>query len=168
MARIDAGAITVDRQWVTAADVVDAAAAHVRHALEHRNVRVEADCDMEVQLDPRLVSAALSHLIENAARYSPDDEPIDVQARVGSDGLSASVTDRGTGLDAGEIEHLFEPFYRGRAVRGTKFGTGMGLSITRGLLAAAGGRVWGENVRGAGARFSIVVPGPVRAVVLAS
>ena len=38
-----------------------------------------------------------------------------------------------------------------------------GLSITRGLLAAAGGRVWAENVPGAGARFTIVVPGPVRA-----
>jgi signal transduction histidine kinase len=60
------------------------------------------------------------------------------------------------------LEHLFERFYRGQTVRRTTFGTGMGLSITRGLLAAAGGRVWAENVPGAGARFSLVIPGAVR------
>ena len=48
------------------------------------------------------------------------------------------------------------------AARQAAFGTGMGLSITRGLLAAAGGRVWAENVPGAGARFTIVVPGATR------
>ena len=42
----------------------------------------------------------------------------------------------------------------------------MGLSITRGLLAAAGGRVWAENVPDGGARFTMVVPGPVRAAAV--
>jgi signal transduction histidine kinase len=42
----------------------------------------------------------------------------------------------------------------------------MGLSITRGLLAAAGGRVWAENVPGGGARFTLVVPGSVRAAAV--
>jgi signal transduction histidine kinase len=49
--------------------------------------------------------------------------------------------------------------------RHTTFGTGMGLSITRGLLAAAGGRIWAENVSG-GARFTMVIPGAVRHAVL--
>jgi signal transduction histidine kinase len=42
----------------------------------------------------------------------------------------------------------------------------MGLAITRGLIAAAGGRVWAENVAGAGARFSMALPGPIRAVTV--
>ena len=163
MARIDAAAIHVERQWVAAADVVDAAVAHVRHALEAHALRVDADTDMTVEIDPRLASVALSHLLENAALYSPPDQEIVVEARVERDGLHVSVTDHGPGLDPGELDHLFERFYRGRAARQATFGTGMGLSITRGLLAAAGGRVWAENVPGAGARFSIVVPGAVRA-----
>jgi two-component system sensor histidine kinase KdpD len=168
MARIDAEAISVERQWVTAADVVDAALAHVPHAVEGHPVRVEADEDMEVEIDPRLTSIALSHIIENAAQYSPAASPIHVAAHVRDDGLHVSVTDQGPGLDPGELEHLFERFYRGRTARQVTFGTGMGLSITRGLLSATGGRIWAENAHGAGARFSLVVPGAVRAATVAS
>ena len=166
MARIDAAAIHVERQWVAAADVVDAAVAQVRHTLEGHALRVDADTDMTVEIDPRLASVALSHLLENAALYSPPDREIVVQARVEHEGLHVSVADNGPGIDPGELDHLFERFYRGRAARQATFGTEMGLSITRGLLAAAGGRVWAENVPGAGARFSIVVPGAVRPVTV--
>jgi two-component system sensor histidine kinase KdpD len=167
MARIDAGAIDVDRQWVTAADVADAALAHVALSTRGHALRVEAESDQEVQMDPRLVSAALAHVLENAAQYSPPDREILVTASVGRDGFRASVTDQGPGLDPQELDHLFERFYRGRTTRHVSYGTGMGLSITRGLLAAAGGRVWGENMPEGGARFTIAVPGAVRPVTVA-
>jgi len=168
MARIDAEAIRLEPQWVTPADIVDAALAHVRHAVDGHALQVEADTDVEIELDPRLTSVALSHVIENAAQYSPMDAPVVVRADAAGGGLRVSVLDSGPGLDPGELEHLFERFYRGRAARTATFGTGMGLSITRGLLSAAGGRIWAENVPGGGARFSLVVPGPVRAVQVAS
>jgi two-component system sensor histidine kinase KdpD len=162
MARIDAAAIRVDRDWVTSEDVVDAAIAHVRPTLEGRPLHVNAPGDLEVEIDPRLTSGALSHILENAAQYSPAGSDVIVDASVSHDGLRVSVTDHGPGLEPGELEHLFERFYRGHSARRSTFGTGMGLSITRGLLAAAGGRVWAENVEGGGARFSFVVPGAVR------
>jgi two-component system, OmpR family, sensor histidine kinase KdpD len=164
MARIDAAALEIDRQWVTAADVVDAAGAHARYALDGRAVRVDAEADSQVQIDPRLASVALSHLLENAAKYSPPDREIVIEAYVDGSGLRVAVTDHGAGLEPDELDHLFERFYRGHAARQASPGTGMGLSITRGLLAAVGGRVWAENVPDAGARFSMVVPGPVRPV----
>lgn len=162
MARIDAKAIELEHDWVTPADVVDAAIANLRPALEGRDLRIDADATMLVRVEPRLTSSALSHLIENALQYSPADRPIEVSGRVEADGLHLSVTDHGTGLDPAELEHLFERFYRGRQSKGRSFGTGMGLAITRGLLAAEGGRVWGENVEGAGARFSMIVPAPIQ------
>ena len=164
IARIDASAIRIDRQWVTPADIVDAAAAQVRHQLEGRALRVAADADAEVEIDPRLTSAALAHLLENAAQYSPANRPITVTARAEAAGLRVSVQDEGPGLDPGELDHLFERFYRGHAARQTSFGTGMGLAITRGLLSAEGGQVWAENVAGSGARFTITVGGARRAV----
>jgi len=89
-----------------------------------------------------------------------------VKATAGAGGLEVSVTDYGPGLDPGELDHLFERFYRGRMARQSSFGTGMGLAITRGLLAAAGGRVWAENAPGAGARFTIGIPGATRAAAV--
>lgn len=163
MARIDAEAIRIEREWVTAEDVVDAAMAHIRHTIKDRTIRLDTHADREVRVDPRLASIALSHVLENAALYSPADKAILVHADVDSDGLHLSVTDQGPGLEPGELDHLFERFYRGASARHVTSGTGMGLSITRGLLAAAGGRVWAENVPGAGARFSMTVPGQVRA-----
>jgi two-component system, OmpR family, sensor histidine kinase KdpD len=162
MARIDAAAIDVERQWVTPADVVDAAAAHVRHALNGHPLSVDADSEHMVNVDPRIASVALSHLLENAARYSPTNRVVDVTARAEPDGLHVSVTDGGPGLNSSELEHLFERFYRGQAARQLATGTGMGLSISRGLLNAIGGRIWAENMPAGGARFTIVVPGPRR------
>jgi two-component system sensor histidine kinase KdpD len=71
MARIDAAAIHVDRQWVGAADVVDAALAYVRPLFDGHALRVDADGNLQTEIDPRLASGALSHLLENAAQYSP-------------------------------------------------------------------------------------------------
>jgi len=164
MARIDAAAIHFDPQWVTPADVVDAAAAQVQLVLNGHPLRINADDQTEIEIDPRVGSVALSHLLENAAQYSPPGTEIEVDARVQPDGLRVAVTNSGNGLDPGELEHLFERFYRGRVARTLSPGTGMGLAITRGLLKAAGGRVWGENVPGVGARFTIAVPGRARSV----
>ncbi len=163
MARIDAAAIHFEPQWVTAADVVDAASAQVRHTLRGHALRVDADDRTEIEIDPRVASVALSHLLENAAQYSPADREILVDASVQSDGLHVTVADQGPGLDPSELDHLFERFYRGRSAKHLSPGTGMGLAITRGLLSAAGGRVWGENGPVGGARFTIVVPGRIRA-----
>jgi two-component system, OmpR family, sensor histidine kinase KdpD len=164
MARIDAAAISVAREWVTPADVVDAALAHVRHAIDGHSLRVAADGDRAVHIDARLASIALSHLIENAARYSPPDRDIVVDAGVQGETFQVTVTDHGPGIEPGDLEHLFERFYRGQRAQQLATGSGMGLAISRGLLAAIGGRVWAENAPGAGARFSIEIPAPKRPV----
>jgi len=162
MARIDAAVIKIQREWVTPADIVDAALAHSRHAMKNHAVRVEADADGVVNVDARLTSVALSHLLENAARYSPADREILIEARNVAEGLNVTVTDHGPGLDPEEIQHLFERFYRGRQAQTVAPGTGMGLAIARGLLNALDGRVWAENAGGGGARFSMIVPGTTR------
>ena len=133
--------------------------AHVRRTLEGHPVVVEAAANREVQIDPRLTSAALSHMLENAARYSPAGQPIVVEGRVAPDGLHVSVTDRGPGLQPSEVDRLFDRFYRGQAGARTMHGTGMGLTIARGLLAAAGGTAW-RRTRPAPAPASLTVPGP--------
>jgi signal transduction histidine kinase len=81
-----------------------------------------------------------------------------VAVDVSSDGLTMRVRDRGRGIAPTDLPHLFERFYRGAQSKRQFAGTGMGLSIARGLLAAEHGRIWAENCSDGGARFTIVIP----------
>ena len=95
------------------------------------------------------------------------DRAIELRGLVDAEGLRLVVRDHGPGLDLHELDHLFERFYRGRSASPQSLGTGMGLAITRGLLAAEGGRVWGENAGDGGAQFTISVPAGSHAVEVA-
>jgi two-component system, OmpR family, sensor histidine kinase KdpD len=161
MARIDAAAVNPERQWVSPADIVDAAVAHVGPTLIEHTLRIDADGANEIRVDPRLTSTALAHVLENAARYSPTTSVIAVHAWTEADGAYFVVRDHGPGLAASDVDHLFEPFYRGQKTRHAT-GTGLGLAITRGLLAAEDGRIWCENVPGGGAQFTIAIPSLIR------
>ncbi len=165
MARIDAQAIAADRQWVTAADIIDAAIAYAGRSLDAHELAVDIESDAAVHIDPRLTSSALAHLLENAARYSPRQSRIDVRGYVDAEGVRISVSDAGPGLPPGDTDRLFEPFVRGAAPQTP--GTGMGLAIARGLLAAERGRIWAEDREGGGARFWIAVPADSRPVAVA-
>jgi two-component system, OmpR family, sensor histidine kinase KdpD len=166
MARIDAAGVAAERQWVTPSDIVDAALANLGALLANRRLDIRADSGRAIQVDPRLTSNALAHVVENAALYSPAGTTIEIAGDVTHEGLRLSVRDHGTGLNPRELDQLFDRFYRGTSARKSTSGSGMGLAITRGLLAAEGGRVWGENAEGGGACFTIVVPGTGRAVTM--
>jgi signal transduction histidine kinase len=82
---------------------------------------------------------------------------------VTSEGLTVRVRDHGPGIAPADLPRLFDRFYRGTAARQRASGTGMGLSIARGMLAAERGRIWAENCADGGAQFTIVVPAEAKA-----
>ncbi len=113
------------------------------HALD-----VQIDPDVPVRLDPRLTATALAHLLENAAQYAPAGSTITLSVARAGDEVLIRVRDRGPGIAPGDLPRLFERFYRGMAAASRASGTGMGLWIARGLLAAEHGRIWAENAPG--------------------
>lgn len=169
MARIESGAVSAELQWVHPGEIVEGALQQLGDAIDRRRVGVTfADEATLVRVDPRLTSTALAHIVENAAHYSPAATPIDVEASATVGELRISVRDRGAGIAPEDRERLFERFYRGSAA-GQRFGTGMGLAIARGLLAAEHGRVWADNHPEGGAVFTIAVPAETRdAIMLAN
>ncbi|MGE3176718.1 MAG: DUF4118 domain-containing protein [Vicinamibacterales bacterium] len=157
MARIDAGAIEAERRWVHPSEIVSAARDLVAQALAGHPLGVRVE-DVLVKVDPRLTSAALSHLLENAAEYSPPGSAIEVAARVEDGRLTIEVLDRGPGIATDDLPRLFDRFYRGRTSGARPAGSGMGLSIARGLLAVEQGQVWADNRTDGGAVFTIAIP----------
>jgi two-component system sensor histidine kinase KdpD len=165
MARIDTKAVAAEPEWVEPAEIVEAAARQAEHALTAHGLEVDAGTENAlVQVDPRLTSAALAHLLENAGQYSPRGSTITISVTLASNELSIAVRDRGAGIASQDLEHIFDRFYRGIDAREQRFGTGMGLAITRGLVAAEGGRVWAENHPTGGAVFTIAIPVESRAM----
>jgi two-component system, OmpR family, sensor histidine kinase KdpD len=158
MARIDAGTIGKDLRWVHPAEILEAARDQVVHSLTRHQLHTGIDAARLVRVDPRLTAAALAHLLENAAQYAPAGSEIEARASVTSEGLALTVRDRGPGISPEDLPHVFERFYRGAVAKARPSGTGMGLSIARGLLAVERGRVWVENSPDGGAQFTIVVP----------
>jgi two-component system sensor histidine kinase KdpD len=162
MARIESHAVDAEPEWVQPAEIVDAAAHQVQAALADHEIEIHTPAErVLVRVDPRLMCAALAHLLENAGQYSPPGTRISVDAVIAGSELQFRVRDRGPGIATADLDRLFDRFYRGAEGR-QRFGSGMGLAITRGLLAAQNGRAWAENHPEGGAVFVIAVPAVTR------
>lgn len=164
MASVETHAIDADLEWVHPADIIDAARQPIRSVLIPHSVVVTSDEPAQVvNLDPRLTSAALTHVLENAAIYSPAGSLISIDVHCDASGLRIAVRDRGPGLPAAELERVFDRFYRGSASAGNHFSSGMGLAIARGLISMQGGRITAENHPEGGAVFTVAVPAATKA-----
>jgi two-component system sensor histidine kinase KdpD len=139
---------SVQREWVTPADVVDAAVAHVRTRSTATRFASTPTPVTWCNIDARLASVALSHLLENAARYSPADRDIVVEAAPGRRTCTVTVDRPGSRARAARARSPVRAVLPRPAGAADGAGTGMGLAITRGLLTAIGGRVvGGEHAR---------------------
>jgi signal transduction histidine kinase len=102
-----------------------------------------------VLADPLRIEQVLDNLLENAGRYASPASPVDVALLAEGSHAIVTVTDRGDGLPADDLEPIFEPFYRGRNATSRRIrGAGLGLSISRGIVEAHGGRIWAETGEG--------------------
>jgi two-component system, OmpR family, sensor kinase len=104
------------------------------------------------------LAAILDNLIENALNYSPAGTEVELHWGVGDDDAWVVVLDRGPGLAAGEVDRLFERFYRGAASRGAAAGTGLGLPVVEALAHRWGGSATLANRADRGTRAEVRLP----------
>jgi two-component system sensor histidine kinase KdpD len=110
-----------------------------------------------VSFDAVLIEQVLVNLMENAILYTPAESALDIAATVEDDTVLISVGDRGPGLMAGDIDMIFEKFYRGQTPI-KQSGAGLGLTVCQSIIKAHGGRIWAENRGDGGAIFCFVLP----------
>lgn len=115
-------------------------------------IRVEAEPAL-IAVDPLRIRQVLVNLITNAREAAPGDEPIIVRGRRAQGSYQIEVLDRGPGFPDEIREHLFEPFFTTR-----RDGTGLGLAVCYGLVAAHGGTIRAETRPEGGSRFVVDLP----------
>ena len=127
---------------------------------KQQSLRLSADPALpEAQLDGRLIERVFVNLVANAVNYTPDGKNIRVQTALEGDSLVFTVADEGMGIDAEELPHIFERFYRTDRARQTQAtGTGLGLAIVREIVELHGGTVSAESETGRGSTFTVRLP----------
>ncbi|EME70260.1 putative sensor histidine kinase [Paramagnetospirillum caucaseum] len=116
-----------------------------------------ADLPERCVADAELLGIALDALIDNARRYGPADQPVEIRARGAGGRLELVVADRGPGVAAAEIDRIFEKYYRGSGAMGIP-GTGLGLHLVKAVAEMHGGSVCCRPRDGGGAEFAVAVP----------
>jgi signal transduction histidine kinase len=130
-----------------------------RPLAEGRESRVESaiEDDLLAVADPSSVRQILINLLENAVKYGPRGQIVDVTLRRGPGGVAhILVEDEGQGIPEDQREAVFSPYYRlDRARDSGVAGSGIGLAVARDLAARQGGSVWVEEAGTGGARFVV-------------
>jgi len=158
MTRLEAGGLSLRREWVPLEEMVSSALTRLESRLGDRPVRVQIAADLPLlSVDPVLFEQVFINLLENAARYTPPEAPVEIVGRRDAAGsVVVEVMDQGEGIDPDEAERVFEKFYRGRHAGVS--GAGLGLSICRGIVEAHGGTIAVFPAVPKGARFRVTLP----------
>lgn len=149
------------RQRVRAAELVDAARLRFQRRMGPRQLRVDVASDAPpVEADPTLLRRVLDNLLDNAAKFSEPDTSVDLSARADSAGaLVVEVRDQGIGIEASELERIFEPFYRtDRSRARATGGVGLGLALARRIVEAHDGSIVAESGPERGSLFRVTIP----------
>ena len=108
--------------------------------------------------DPMSLDDAMTNLLENAVKYTNSGGHVAVSVERAATSAIVAIRDDGIGIEAADLPHIFDKFYRGRRNGSTARGFGVGLSIVHSIVGAHRGRILVESVPGRGTEFRIVLP----------
>lgn len=158
MSRLEAGILRPRMEPCDVQDLLGVALSGASLRLTGREVTVEADPELPlVPMDFVLMTQVLGNLLENASKFSPQGSPIQVTARVEEGLLEMAVADQGAGIPEDQLERVFDKFTRLHR-SDEVVGTGLGLTICRGIVEAHGGTVKAYRRTGGGTRLVVRLP----------
>jgi signal transduction histidine kinase len=163
LSRAEAGQIPIKCQASAISALIDAAVERLHPQFEDKGVSLVSAVDVDlpaVFVDPGRVMEVLLNLLGNALQYTPPSGEVTVRASRQHDYVRVAVTDSGIGIASSDLPHVFERFYRVDKSRSRAGGgSGIGLTISKHLVEAHGGRIWAESPGpGQGSRFFFTLP----------
>jgi two-component system sensor histidine kinase KdpD len=160
MTRLESGAIELKPEPTDLGEIVGTALERAARLLAEHRVEVDIAADLPpLNIDYLLFEQVLFNLLDNAAKYAPPGSLVRIVARRDGAMAQIAVSDEGPGIPGGDLERIFDKFYRVHRQDRQRAGTGLGLAICRGFVAAMGGTITAGNRRDrSGAVFTIHLP----------
>ncbi len=158
--RLEAGGVILNRRPTAVRQAIDMAREHLAPLLARKHLRWRQDIPdalPPVWADPARLDRILENLLGNAAKFSPEQGLIRVQARLEGDFVRICVADQGPGVPEEERPHVFDRFYT-TSQDEALHGVGLGLFIAQRLVALHGGRIWVEDAPEGGGLFCFTLP----------
>jgi two-component system sensor histidine kinase KdpD len=150
MSRLEAGTLTPRREWQVVDELVEGAIRRIEPLLAGRSLQVRLAPDLPpVFVDGMQLQQVLVNLLDNAIKFSLPGSSIRLSASLTDHLLEVRVSNTGEGVPPGELEHIFERFYRVQSGRSAASpGTGLGLAICKGIVEAHDGSILAQSVPG--------------------
>lgn len=158
---IESGELKLRLEWLNVNDLIAEVAGAFGPQAERAgiNLAVETSATPPLPGDPSRLGRVLYNLLQNAVRHTPHDGSIVVCSQQRGDEVYVAVSDSGDGIPPGEAQFIFDRFYRAEKSRARESGgSGLGLSIARGIVEAHGGSIWVEPSEGSGATIAFTLP----------
>lgn len=159
LAHLEGGQVSIKQEQFPLAELLHDISAKFHHRLQEKQIQLNVDplqCDFMVYTDIGKLERVLSNLIDNAIRHTDQGGQISIQASEKfGDQLNVAVIDNGTGIDAGELDYIFDARYRAsNAIADNKEHGGLGLAITQKLLLLLKSDINVESQIGVGTTFN--------------
>jgi cell cycle sensor histidine kinase DivJ len=166
MSKIEAGSFELAPEPFQLADLVASCCDMVRLRAEEANidlVRDIADDLVELVADKRACKQVVLNLLSNAVKFTPSNGRVTIQARMDDNAVLICVSDTGIGIHSQDMPRLGDPFFQARSSYDRPYeGTGLGLSVVRGLVGLHGGSISIESAQGEGTQVIVRLPGDCR------
>jgi signal transduction histidine kinase len=158
--RMEAGSRQYRFEEVDAADLARRVAAEFEtERAAGREIALHGNGDCRFEADPEALSVAVRNLVDNALKYSPQNEPVALEWGLESERVAIRVRDHGSGIAPDERKRIFGKFVRGTAAAaGNVKGSGVGLSMVRHIVDAHKGEIQLESTVGLGSTFTVLLP----------
>ena len=165
MTKLESGAIVPNAAPHAVGEIVDGALRRAGKILARHRVEVDLRPGLPmIAVDAVLFEQALFNLLDNAAKYAPAGTTVTIRGWRDEAGVRLQVLDEGDGIPEGDLERIFDKFYRAQKGDQVRAGTGLGLAISRGFVEALRGKITAANrADRTGASFIITLPDAVLA-----